>query len=198
MQCKNHPNRPAEHFCTSCGIPLCSDCTEEVKPGAFYCFQCAMLTSVSEVGTKIKDRREKVGEEKLKAKKKWGPFRYFVAVAAVLIAVMWGVILFGGEKAPAGTSDLVSNERAFLFMVDSAIKRYAHYEGKKFPEQLPSLVPKYLKMSKENLPQLNRFSYQRDPAVGYRLTLARPKAGEPVVVLTPKGVEYKTSPSSGA
>jgi hypothetical protein len=198
MQCKNHPSRQAEHFCASCGIPLCNDCAEEAKPGEYYCFQCAMLSSVSQVGTKIKDRREKAVEDKLKEKKKWGPFRYFIVAASVLIVVMWGVIIFGGEKAPAGAADLTSNPRAFLFMVDSSIKRYAHYEGKKYPDQLADLVPKYLRMHKENLPQLNMLSYQKDPAEGYRLSLARTKPGEMLIILSPKGVEYKSPVAGGA
>ncbi|MBW1936931.1 MAG: hypothetical protein JRI84_15540 [Deltaproteobacteria bacterium] len=64
MQCKNHPDRQAEHFCARCGIPLCNDCAEEVRPGEYYCFQCAMLSSVSEVGSSIKSKREKSAERK--------------------------------------------------------------------------------------------------------------------------------------
>ena len=99
MQCKNHPDRRAEHFCSGCRIPLCADCAEETKPGEYYCFQCAMLVSVSAVGTTIKGKREKVAEhkEKAKEKKKRTPFHYFVMVSSVMILVMWGVILFGGQ-----------------------------------------------------------------------------------------------------
>ncbi len=59
MQCKHHPDREAVHFCASCGIHLCGDCAEEGKPGSYYCFQCAMVQSVSAVGTTLKDKREK-------------------------------------------------------------------------------------------------------------------------------------------
>ncbi|MEW6666807.1 MAG: B-box zinc finger protein [Thermodesulfobacteriota bacterium] len=196
MQCKNHPSRVAEQFCASCGIPLCSDCAEEATPGAYYCFQCAMLTSVSAVGTKIKDRREKVVEEKLKEKKKWGPFRYFIVLSSVLIVVMWGVIIFGGERAPAGGTDYADNPRAFLFMVDSSLKRYNHYEKKGYPEKLADLVPKYIPLRNERLAQLSLLSYQRDASAGYRLSLARWKPGDMVIILTSKGVEYK-SPAAG-
>jgi hypothetical protein len=157
-----------------------------------------MLTSVSAVGTKIKDRREKVVEEKLKEKKKWGPFRYFIVVASVLIVVMWGVILFGGEKAPTGGTDYASNPRAFLFMVDSSLKRYNHYEKKDYPQNLTDLVPKYIPLRKERVGQLSLLSYQKDASAGYRLSLAKSKPGEMVVVLTPKGVEYKNPVAGGA
>ena len=194
MQCKNHPHRRAERFCAGCGIPLCSDCTEEAKPGQFYCFQCAMLTSVSAVGTTIKDKRVKSAEKKEKeaGKKKWTPFRYFVVVSSVLILVMWGVILFGGQQAPGGSTDFDSQPRLMLFMVDSAIKRYALYQANQYPANLADLIPNYLRLSDKDLPQLQKLAYGRDPALGYRLSFVRPKPGENIVI-TAKGIRYESS-----
>jgi hypothetical protein len=193
MQCKTHPNRRAEHFCAGCGVPLCNDCSEEVKSGQFYCFQCAMLTSVSAVGTTIKDKRIKAADKKEKeeGKKKWTPFRYFVVVAAVFILVMWGVILFGGQQAPAGTADFANQPRVLLFMIDSSIKRYAHYEGNQYPAKLSDLIPKYLRLQEKDLPQLQNLSYERDQALGYRLSFAKPKPGEKIVI-TAKGIKYES------
>ena len=195
MQCKYHPDRPAEIFCASCNGPLCKECAEEAEPGQYYCFECAMLHSVSEVGTSIREKREK-GEEK-KEKKKWGPFRYFVLLSSVLILVMWGIIIFGGQKAPPRTVDFAKKGRVLLFMVDGALKRYAHYEGSRYPEKLSNLVPKYLSLSKEELFHLDKLSYQTDPKAGYRLSLAKAKPGEMKVILTPGGIEYTQPPSSG-
>lgn len=195
MQCKYHPDRPAEIFCASCNGPLCKECAEEAEPGQYYCFECAMLHSVSEVGTSIREKREK-GEEK-KEKKKWGPFRYFVLLSSVLILVMWGIIIFGGQKAPPRTVDFAKKGRVLLFMVDGALKRYAHYEGSRYPEKLSNLVPKYLSLSKEELFHLDKLSYQTDPKAGYRLSLAKAKPGEMKVILTPGGIEYTHPPSSG-
>ncbi|MBN2125748.1 MAG: hypothetical protein JW821_15735 [Deltaproteobacteria bacterium] len=199
MKCKHHPAREAEHFCASCGIPLCGDCAEEVKPEEFYCFQCAMLQSVSAVGTTIKDKKQKAAEKKLAGKeKKKGPFQYFIIVSSVLILVMWGVIIFGGQKSPAGSGEFAKNERAFLFMIDSSIKRYAHYEKGQYPEALTDLVPRYLRLSEANLPLLGKFSYATHPVKGYTLTQAKPKPGEMTIILSPKGIEYKTLPTTGA
>ncbi|MFH1489131.1 MAG: B-box zinc finger protein, partial [Pseudomonadota bacterium] len=64
MQCKHHPNKPAEYFCSSCGSPLCKECTEEVSPGVHSCFQCAMFQTVSGAGTTLKDKREKMAAKK--------------------------------------------------------------------------------------------------------------------------------------
>ena len=197
MQCKYHPNRAAEFFCASCNAPLCKECGEEVAPGQYYCFECAMLQSVSEGGTSIKEKREKGEERKKKEKKKWGPFRYFVALSSVLTLVMWGVIIFGGEKPPARTTEFTKKGRVLLFMVDGALKRYAHYEGTRYPEALSNLVPKYLTLKKEELFHLEKLSYQRDPKAGYRLSLAKTKRGEMSVILTPQGIEYSQPPSSG-
>lgn len=198
MKCKYHPKRDAVQFCKSCGVPLCEDCIEEIKPGEYYCFQCAMLYSVSEVGTTISDKRKKASQKKEEKKKKaWGPFHYFVVVSSVLIVVMWGVILFGGEKAPGQRIDFEKQGRVFLFMVDSSIKRYARYEENNYPNQLTDLIPKYLRMRKEDLPQLNRLSYKKDPAIGYELTFARVKPGEMKIIISPKSIAYKPAESEG-
>jgi hypothetical protein len=198
MQCKYHPDRRAEHFCSSCRVPLCEECAEETRPGEYYCFQCAMLVSVSAAGTTIKGKREKVAEHKAKAKKKRTPFHYFVMVCSVMILVMWGVILFGGQKAPAGAADLGSQPRVFLFLVDGALKRYAHYQGNQYPSQLADLVPQYLPLKKDDLSLLDRLNYVKDPSVGYRLSLAKPKPGDMNIIISPKGVRYDTVPGGAS
>jgi hypothetical protein len=194
MQCRNHPHRRAERFCAGCGIPLCSDCTEEAKPGQFYCFQCAMLTSVSAVGSTIIDKRVKSAEKKERegGKKRWTPFRYFVVLSSVLILVMWGVILFGGQEAPGGSIDFESQPRLMLFMVDSAIKRYAHHQANQYPANLSDLIPNYLRLSGKDLPHLQNLAYGRDAALGYRLSFVRPKPGENIII-TAKGIRYESS-----
>ncbi|MBW1944156.1 MAG: hypothetical protein JRJ51_15170, partial [Deltaproteobacteria bacterium] len=113
--------------------------------------------------------------------------------AGVLICVMWGVILFGGQKAPAATMDFANNQRVFLFMVDGAVKRYAHYEGKKYPAELADLIPKYLQLDDKNKKLLGRLSYGRDRNAGYRLSFPNPKAGEMNITITAKGIKYKDS-----
>jgi len=199
MQCKNHPDRPAEHFCAGCGIPLCVECAEETKPGEFYCFKCAMLVSVSAVGTTVRGKKERLAEkrEKEKGKKKWTPFRCFVLISSVMILVMWGVILFGGQKAPAGAADLAGQPRVFLFMVDGALKRYAHYEDGRYPTGLGDLIPKYLSLRQEELPLLDTLAYARDPSAGYRLSLAKPRPGEMNLIISPKGIKYETPVGGG-
>jgi len=197
MKCKNHPKKEAVQFCSSCGIPICEECIEEPAPGQYYCFQCAMLQTVSVVGTSLVDKRTKSEEKKSAKKKPWGPFQYFVLLSSVLIAVMWGVILFGGQKAPGQKIDFANQERVFLFMVDSSIKRYAHYEGNKYPEKLADLVPKYLRISKDDINQLNRFNYVKDPSTGYQLSIAKPKSGEMNIVISPKGIKYESRIGGG-
>ena len=198
MKCKYHPKRQAEFFCADCNAPLCKECAEEGENGEYYCFSCAMLHSVSEGGTSIKSKRDEVTEKVAKKKKQWGPFQYFVIISSVLILVMWGVIIFGGQPAPKGTANFAKKGRVLLFMVDGAIKRYAHYEGNKYPEKLSNLVPKYLSLGKDQLFYLEKLSYQRDSMIGYRLSVANPKAGEMNVILTPKGIEYSQPSSGGA
>ncbi len=198
MQCKYHPKRPAEYFCATCNAPLCKECAEEVRPREYLCYECAMLRSVSEVGTSMRDKRETKAERKLKRKKKWGPFRYFLIVSCVLIAVMWGVIIFGGKKAPPRSIGHATKGRVLLFMVDGAIRRFALYQGNKYPEQLTDLVPDYVSLRESELSLLGKLSYQRDPQGGYRLTLANPAPGEMNIILSPKGVEYTTPASGGA
>ena len=197
MQCKNHPERHAEHFCGSCGIPLCEDCVEETASGERCCFQCAMFQTVSGVGSSIKDRREKAAEKKLEDKKKWGPFQYFLVASSALVVVMWGVILFGGQKAPPSSTGFAENERAFLFTVDSAIKRFADDNRRQYPDQLPDLVPKYLKLTKQDLNLLQKLSYRKDSTGGYRLCLAHPKPNSMNVILSSKGLKYEMPTTDG-
>ena len=197
MQCKYHPERKAEFFCASCNAPLCKECAEEVKPGSYLCFQCAMIQSVSEIGTSIKEKRE---QEEKKKKRRWGPFKYFVIVSSVLILVMWGYIIFGGQELPAtiATVDYGKQGRVLLFMVDGAVKRYAHYERNKYPEKLTDLIPKYVSLEGEQILHLKQLLYELDPKVGYRLSLASPEPGEMNVILTSKGVEYTAPSEEGA
>jgi len=115
-----------------------------------------------------------------------------------MILVMWGVILFGGQKAPAGAADLGNQPRVLLFMVDGALKRFAHYEGNRYPSQLAELIPKYLPLKKEDVPLLDKVSYARDPSLGYRLSLAKPKPGDMNIIISPKGVRYETLPGGGS
>jgi hypothetical protein len=201
MQCKHHPHKTAEYICAVCNAPLCGECVEEVKPGVYACFQCAMLQSVSEVGSELANKHETAVEKETKKKKRWGPFRYFALVSSVLILVMWGVILFGGKPAPT-TAGLTLEKgkagRVLLFLVDSALKRYAHYEGNRFPESLSDLAPKYLQLKESQIPYLNRLSYVRDPnpQVGYRLSLADQGKGEMKIILSLSGIQQAPSGES--
>jgi hypothetical protein len=82
-------------------------------------------------------------------------------------------------------------------MVDSSIKRYAHYEGNKYPDKLTDLVPRYLRLSDEDIIQLNRFNYIKDPQTGYQLSLAKPKSGEMNIIISPKGIRYEAKIEGG-
>lgn len=158
-----------------------------------------MLVSVSEVGTSVRGKREKLADKKEKdqSRKKVTTFRCFVAISSVMILVMWGVILFGGQKAPAGAADLAGQPRILLFMVDGAIKRYAHYEDNRYPSNLSDLTPKYLSLRKEELPILETLSYTRDFQLGYRLSLSNPKPGEMNLIISPKGIQYESPVGGG-
>ncbi len=193
MKCKNHPSRNADKFCTSCSIPICDDCAEEVNPGEYFCFNCAMLQTVSSVGSSLSNRADKrtVVREKKRDRKKivWGPFHYFVVVSCVLISVMWVVILFGGEKAPGRKADY-TNERVLIFKVDSSIRRYYHYEDKTYPDKLDDLIPKYLRMAREDRHHLGRLVYVKDSSGRYSLSPANPKPGS--ISTSSDGIKFNT------
>ena len=197
MRCKYHPDRRAEHFCASCGIPLCHDCAEETGPGTYHCFQCAMLESVSEVGSNILDKREKASEKKLSERKKWGPFQYFVLISSILMLVMLGVILFGRQEPPAGGIQFENQPRVLLFMVDTSIKRYAHYEGHQYPDGLKDLIPKYLSFSQKQLYLLDLLFYRKDPQKGYLLSLSKPVPGDMKITISSKGIAYEAPTGGG-
>lgn len=197
MQCKHHPDREAKRYCASCGVPLCDDCAEEQKSGKYLCFQCAMVQSVSEVGTSLKDKREKSAKKKEeKEKKHWGAFQYFLIASGVLILSMWGYIIFGGQDVPASRVDFANQPRILLFMVDGALKRYGHYEGNQYPEKITDLIPKYLKLAQVDLARLNDLSYQRDARLGYRLSLKNPKEGQGITI-SAQGIHYDSPSEEG-
>jgi len=202
MQCKHHPDREAVYYCASCNAPLCSDCAEEVRPGEYACFQCAMLQTVSKVGTNIAEKKERAVEKEVQKKRGWGPFQYFLVVCSVLILAMWGVIIFGGQPAPeqtASTLDKAKAGRVLLFLVNGSLKRFAHYEGNRYPERLTDLVPKYLQLKKSQLSFLENLRYSRDPDpnVRYRLSMAHVKKGEMSITLTASGVKYSVPEGEG-
>jgi hypothetical protein len=193
MQCRFHPDRKAEYYCETCHIPLCRDCGEEVRPGAYTCFQCGMIQSLSQAGTSLAERQKRAVAKR--SVKRWGPFHYFLVVSCFLIGVMWSVVIFGGTPAPHQTASFELEKgqagRVLLFLVDGAIKRYAHHEKKGYPHHLSDLVPKYLQIREEQIPSLNQFTYQREGAdKGYRLSLAQTRKGEMRLIFTPHGIEY--------
>jgi len=150
------------------------------------------------MGSGLTEKREKSAKIKEKEKKKGGPFKYFLTVSSVLILVMWVVIIFGGQKPPQRSVEFSKKGRVFLFMVDSALKRYARYENNKYPKLLTGLVPKYLSLDESELIHLEKLSYERDTMAGYRLFLANPKEGEMNLILSPRGIENMPPSTEGA
>jgi hypothetical protein len=157
-----------------------------------------MLQSVSDSSAGLAARHEKARKRSGKQKKKWGPFQYFVVLSSVLILVMWGVIMFGGQPAPQGSAEFAKKGRVLLFMVDGALKRYAHYEGSPYPITLADLIPKYLSLKQNELFHLDKLTYESDTDAGYRLSLANPKNGEMNIILSPKGIEHIPLVGGGA
>jgi hypothetical protein len=156
-----------------------------------------MVQSVSQVGTSLKDKREKSAKKKEKEKKKWGPFQYFLTVSGVLILSMWGFIIFGGQEVPTSRVDFKNQPRILMFMVDGAIKRFADDERQKYPEKLTDLIPKYLNMTKVDLAHLKTLLYVRNKEAGYRLSLKTTKPGQMNVIITPQGIQYEPSSREG-
>jgi hypothetical protein len=155
-----------------------------------------MIQSVSQAGTTMGERRERAAGKRAR-QKKWGPFHYFLMVSCVLILVMSGIIIFGGQPPPQQMAGVAKKGRVFLFMVHGALKRYAHYEGNAYPEDLSGLVPRYLPMKPSEITLLKRLHYQRDPETGYRLSLAETTQGEMNIILTPSGVIHGLSGTVG-
>jgi hypothetical protein len=152
-----------------------------------------MQQSVSEAGHSLTEKQEKVVRKESRKEKKWGPFDLFLTASSLLILVMWGVIIFGGYPAPAGAGKVVKDGRVLQFIVDGAIRCYAHYEGDTYPQELSDLVPRYMYLEESEIFNLKNLSYERDPEKGYRLSLRNPKKGETNVIISSKGIEYVSS-----
>jgi len=130
-----------------------------------------------------------------KREKAWGMFHLYLLISSALIIAMWGVIIRGGEPPPPRTVHLVERPTVILFLVDGAIRRYAHYEERGYPEQLSDLPVKYIPLGKEGLSSLDALSYSTDPAEGYRLALIDPSTSEVIVVLSPQGIVHMGPPA---
>jgi hypothetical protein len=133
---------------------------------------------------------ERVGNEGQDQKRgnNWGLFHLFVLISAALIIALWGVIIRGGEPPPLKTAYVVERPVVLLFLVDTAVKRYAHYESGRYPEQLPELLPRYLPVPKEEFSCLDTLSYSTDPTGGYRLALTDRNTGDVMIMLSPQGI----------
>jgi len=103
---------------------------------------------------------------------------------------MWGLIIRGGEPPPLRTAPVVERPTVLLFLIDTAITRYAHYEKRGYPERLSDLHPKYVPLRQDELSCLERFSYSPDPAEGYRLGLIDRSTGNVSIILSPQGIVY--------
>jgi len=135
-------------------------------------------------------------ERKEDRKKDWGLFHLYVLISSALIIAMWGVIIRGGEPAPPRTVHVVERPTLLLFLVDGAIKRYAHYEETGYPARLSDLLPRYVPIRKEELSCLDTLSYSTDPTGGYRLALTDRSTGDVIIVLSPQGI-VDMSPTVG-
>ena len=123
-------------------------------------------------------------------KKHWGTFHIYLLISATLIIAMWGLIIRGGEPPPPRTAPVVERPTVLLFLIDTALRRYAHYEERGYPEQLSDLHPKYIPLRQKELASLERFSYSADPAEGYRLGLIDHSTGNVTIILAPQGIVY--------
>ena len=135
-------------------------------------------------------------EQEENRKKDWGPFHLYLLISAALIIAMWGLIIRGGEPPPPRTAHFVERPTLLLFLVDGAIKRYAHYEGSGYPERLSDLLPRYVRLGRDELSCIDTLSYRRDPTGGYRLALVDRRTGDVIIILSPQGIVYM-GPSGG-
>lgn len=88
MECKYHPDREAEQFCGSCGIPLCPDCSQGVALDQYLCYQCAMLYAISS-GRYPRGPGETMKREAgQQANPRIAPYQCFILLSLVMILVM--------------------------------------------------------------------------------------------------------------
>ena len=129
-----------------------------------------------------------------KKEKGWGLFHLSVLICSALIVALWGVIIRGGEPPPPRTAYVVERPTVLVFLVDTALKRYAHYESGRYPDQLPELLPRYVRLRDEEFPYLKTLSYSTDPTGEYRLALLDRGTGDAIITLSPQGIVSMSPP----
>jgi hypothetical protein len=137
---------------------------------------------------------ERVEGQDEKKEKSWGLFHLYVLICSALIVALWGVIIRGGEPPPPRMASVVERPTVLLFLVDTALKRYAHYGRGRYPEQLSELLPRHVRLGNEELSYLETLSYSKDPTGGYRLALIDRNTGDASIILSPQGMVSMSPP----
>ena len=93
MRCHYHPDIVAKDICGVCGVSLCTECSQAIILGEYYCFQCAILIAKHESDTTLKKRGLVVveGDKEIVIDRR--PLNYFSFLAVLMILIMLMMVL---------------------------------------------------------------------------------------------------------
>ncbi|MBL4573904.1 MAG: hypothetical protein JKY86_12645 [Gammaproteobacteria bacterium] len=87
MKCAIHPSVETEVACSQCNTPLCEDCNVGSSEANAICSRCSALTAATDFEADQLSR-EKVLEEKLKAKEKKSSSSRHAQIALIIVALI--------------------------------------------------------------------------------------------------------------
>jgi hypothetical protein len=196
MKCPTHPNEDAIAICARCKKLLCDICAVPQRDGSSLCDQCAMLSTLQQMGERVEEKQatkeEKEKLEKDKKKKR--------AIVRNLIIICVGMVIAGVElfyyfqiSKPEAEEFIPSEDPATMTMIiDQAIQDYKRNNGGILPFKLTNLLGTYLPADKIGPNDLADFTYIRSSPTAYELRPKSLKAGTrhiPEFFFTDEGLE---------
>jgi len=177
MKCPTHPNEDVIAVCSRCKKFLCDICAVPQRDGTSLCDECAMLTTLQQMGERVEEKQatKKQKKELDKGKKK----KRIIARNLVIICV--GMMIAAAElfyyfqiSKPEAEEFVPSEDPATMIMIiDQAIQDHANHNGGILPFKLTDLLGTYLPADKIGPNDLANFTYIRSSPTTYEL---RPKS----------------------
>ena len=176
MKCATHPKEDAVAICARCKKFLCTICEVPQKDGSSLCDECAMLTTLEQMGERVEERRatkeQKKELEKVKKKKRFIVRNLIIICVGMVIGAVELFYYFQISKPEAEEFIPSEDPVTMAVIIYQAIQDYKRNNGGILPFKLTDLLGTYLPADKIGPNDLANFNYIRSSPTTYEL---RPK-----------------------
>lgn len=173
MKCATHPKEDAIAICARCKKFLCTICEVPQKDGSSLCDECAMLSTLQQMGERVEEKRatkeQKKELEKEKKKKRVIVRNLTIICVGMLIAAVELFYYFQISKPEAEEFIPSEDPTTMTMIIDQAIQDYKNHNGGILPFKLTDLLGTYLPADKIGPNDLANFTYIRNSPTTYKL-----------------------------